>query len=133
VPPHTLDGEAAIADAQAVTAPLADPRETGPLNPVTIEIHLQPGFPIANLSSPHHPIAVEPEGAAGASSASPPARSPADRDFELRWRSAAADATVGLFRERLGGQDHLLAMLTPPVDDRRRPGAAARDDLRHRQ
>ncbi|HYJ29480.1 MAG TPA: VIT domain-containing protein, partial [Allosphingosinicella sp.] len=59
VPPHTLEGDAAIADARAVTAPLADPRQAGPLNPVTIEIHLQPGFPIANLSSPHHPIAVE--------------------------------------------------------------------------
>ena len=37
---------------EAVTAPLADPRRTGPLNPVSIEVHLQPGFPIANLTAP---------------------------------------------------------------------------------
>jgi len=121
VPPHTLDGEAVIADARAVTAPLADPRQAGPLNPVTIEIHLQPGFPIANLASPYHPIVAEPEADGGRLIRLAAGEVPADRDFELRWRSAAADATVGLFRERVGGQDHLLAMLTPPVDDRRRP------------
>lgn len=122
VPPHTLGSAEGVRDAQATTAPLAHP-SAGPLNPVSLEVHLQPGFPIANLISPFHPIAVEREGAEGRIVRLAEGEVPADRDFELRWRSAAADGAVGLFRERLGGQDHLLAMVTPPVDDRRRPAA----------
>lgn len=119
VPPASIDGPAALADAEAVTAPLADPRRTGPLNPVTIEVHLQPGFPIANLISPHHAIQVTPGPSGGRIVRLAGGEVPADRDFELGWRSAAADASVGLFRERLGSRDHLMAMVTPPVDDRR--------------
>ena len=120
VPPHTLDSAAAVADAHALIAPIVDPRD-GPINPVSIEIHLQPGFPIANLVSPFHPIAVETEGDGGRVVRLAAGDVPADRDFELRWRSAAADGSVGLFHERRGSQDHVMAMVTPPVDDRRRP------------
>ena len=41
---------------------------------------------------------------------------PADRDFELTWKSAAESApSVGLFREHVGEADYLLAFVTPPV------------------
>ena len=120
VPPHSVDSAAAAADAQAVTAPLAHP-SAGPLNPVSIDIRLQPGFPIANLISPYHRIAAEPGPGGGRVIRLADGEVPANRDFELRWRSAAADGAVGLFRERAGNQDYLMAMLTPPVDDRRRP------------
>ena len=40
---------------------------------------------------------------------------PADRDFELTWKPAAEKApSVGLFRERVGDGDYLLAFVTPP-------------------
>ena len=120
VPPSSLDSAEGQADAGAVTAPLAHP-SAGPLNPVSIEIHLQPGFPIANLISPYHPVATEAAPGGGRIVRLAQGEVPANRDFELRWRSAAADGSVGLFRERLGGQDYVMAMLTPPVDDRRRP------------
>ena len=119
VPPHTVTNETTLADARAVLAPLSHP-DNGPLNPVSIEIHLQPGFPIANLMSPFHPIATEAEGQ-GRVVRLASGDVPADRDFELRWRSAAADGTVGLFRERRANEDYVMAMVTPPVDDRRRP------------
>ena len=93
---------------------------------MSIEIRLQPGFPIANLDSPYHRIAAETDAGGGRLIRLADGEVPANRDFELRWRSAAADGAVGLFRERVGGQDHLLAMLTPPVDDRRRPCRRAR-------
>ncbi len=121
VPDRTLTSKAAVADAQAVTAPLLDPRRSTPLNPVSIEVHLQPGFPIANLASPYHRIRAEEGPNGGRIIRLADGDVPANRDFELGWRSAAADATVGLFRERVGGRDYLMAMLTPPVDDRRRP------------
>ena len=39
---------------------------------------------------------------------------PADRDFELTWKPAAASApSVGLFRERVGDADYVLAFVTP--------------------
>jgi Ca-activated chloride channel family protein len=120
VPPHTLDSAADVRDAMAATAPLAHP-DAGPINPVSLEIHLQPGFPVANLASPYHRIAIEPDGGDGRLVRLAAGEVPADRDFELRWRSAAADGAVGLFRERHGDADYLMAMLTPPVDDRRRP------------
>ena len=41
---------------------------------------------------------------------------PADRDFELTWKPAAEKApSVGLFRERVGDTDYLLAFVTPPA------------------
>ena len=41
---------------------------------------------------------------------------PADRDFELTWKPAAEKApSVGLFRERVGNADYLLAFVTPPA------------------
>jgi hypothetical protein len=44
---------------------------------------------------------------------------PADRDFELTWTAAASRTpTVGLFRERVGQADYLLATVTPQqLDD----------------
>lgn len=118
VPPRTLASRAAITDAAAVTAPILDPKH-GPINPVTLEIRLRPGFPIAGLASPSHPIAVEADGETRiVRLAGGPV--PADRDFVLGWRSAAADSTLGLFRERLAGSDFLMAVLTPPAG--RRPG-----------
>lgn len=40
----------------------------------------------------------------------------ADRDFELTWKPAAVKApSVGLFRERVGDADYLLAFVTPPA------------------
>jgi Ca-activated chloride channel homolog len=40
---------------------------------------------------------------------------PADRDFELTWKPATEKApSVGLFRERVGNADYLLAYVTPP-------------------
>ncbi|HEX6377049.1 MAG TPA: marine proteobacterial sortase target protein [Allosphingosinicella sp.] len=119
VPPHTVTGKAAAADAAAVSAPLLDPRH-GRINPVSVEIRLRPGFPVANLVSPSHPIAVAADGEARIVTLAA-GEAPADRDFVLSWRSAAADTTLGLFRERLAGADFLMAVLTPPVEDRKRP------------
>jgi Ca-activated chloride channel family protein len=118
VPPHSLASQAAVADAAAVTAPILDPRQ-GSINPVSVEIRLQPGFPIANLASPSHPIDVAADGEARIVTLAA-GEVPADRDFVLSWRSAAADTTLGLFRERLAGSDYLMAVLTPPVEDRKR-------------
>jgi Ca-activated chloride channel homolog len=121
-PPHTVADAAGAADARAISAPTIDPA-LGPINPVSIEIHLNPGFPIANLSSPYHQIVATADAAGGRLIRLAAGEVPANRDFELNWRSAAAETSVGLFRERVGNQDYLMATLTPPIDDRRRPAS----------
>lgn len=118
VPPHTLTSTAALADAARVTAPLVDPalgKSLGgkSLNPVSITVHLAPGFMPANVISPYHRISVAEAGGSARTVTLATGQEPADRDFELRWRSASADPTVGLFRQRLDGQEYIMATITP--------------------
>ncbi len=115
VPAHSA------ADAANVTAPLANPALGKDLNPVSIIVKLAPGFVPANLISPYHRIAIEPAGPQERTIRLADGQVPADRDFELRWRSASADPTIGLFRQVLDGQSYLMASITPPAQERARP------------
>ena len=113
VPPRSLTGHAAAVDARRVTAPLADPALGRSLNPVSITVHLAPGFVPANIISPYHQITVADAGPAQKTITLRAGEEPADRDFELRWRSASADPTIGLFRQTLAGQSYVMAAITP--------------------
>ena len=60
VPRHSLTTSAAVADAQTVTAsPVLDPKLVEKIIPVSITVHLAPGFEPANLISAYHRIAVD--------------------------------------------------------------------------
>lgn len=108
--------EAAVAkDIDEVTAPLAAPALGKGLNPVSITVHLAPGFAPANLISPYHRIAVSDDGAQARTIRLADGAVPADRDFELRWRSASADPTLSLFRQALDGKDYVMASIVPPA------------------
>ncbi|HEX7853453.1 MAG TPA: marine proteobacterial sortase target protein [Sphingobium sp.] len=117
VPPHSVTDAKSAADAASVTAPLAAPALGKDLNPVSITVHLAPGFVPANLISPYHRIAIEGDGAVRTIRLADGAV-PADRDFELRWRSASADPTIGLFRQVVEGSSYLMASITPPAQER---------------
>ncbi|MDR2216371.1 MAG: marine proteobacterial sortase target protein [Nevskiaceae bacterium] len=104
---------------QWTATPVLDPRLDPPANPVALRVHLNAGFPLAEVKSHHHAIAVQtiddtarditftPNDVNGVVAA--------DRDFELTWRArSGATPTVGLFRERVGDADYLLAMIVPP-------------------
>jgi Ca-activated chloride channel homolog len=96
-------------------APVLDPRENPPTNPVTLAVRLQAGFPLGEVKSHHHAVQIEDAGAdvrviklGGAV--------PADKDFELTWEAKPGGAPeAGLFRERTAGNDYLLAFVTPPA------------------
>lgn len=113
VPPHSLTDAAARADAAGVTAPLAAPGLGHSLNPVSITVHLAPGFVPANIISPYHRITVADAGPAQRTVTLAAGAEPADRDFELRWRSASADPTVALFQQTRNGQHYVMATITP--------------------
>jgi Ca-activated chloride channel family protein len=119
-----------VPDRDRITPPVLDPRKNPPVNPVAITVRLQAGFPLAEVKSHHHAVTTETvedgvrviklaEGAM-----------PADRDFELTWKPAESAApSVGLFRERIGDADYLLAFVTPPVvaaKEERRDNSIAR-------
>lgn len=106
---------AAAKDIDEVTAPLAAPALGKGLNPVSITVHLAPGFVPANLISPYHRIAVSDDGAQTRTIRLADGEVPADRDFELRWRSASADPTLSLFRQSLDGKDYVMASIVPPA------------------
>lgn len=113
-----------VPDRDRISPPLLDPATNAPVNPTTITVRLNAGFPLKEVKSHHHQVAIEtPDDtmrivrlAAGAA--------PADRDFELTWTSAAAKApSVGLFREHVGDADYVLAFVTPPAAE---PDGSAR-------
>jgi Ca-activated chloride channel homolog len=105
-----------VPDRDRITAPVLDPRVEPPTNPVAITVHLNAGFPLGYVKSHHHAVKID--------APSDDVRvirldnhvTPADRDFELTWTPAAAAApSVGLFRERVGNADYMLALVTPPL------------------
>ena len=121
VPPSSLvndEGQirsAGLADARQVTAPLADPALGRDLNPVSITVELAPGFKPTGITSPYHKIAVSKGKGARRVVTLADGEVPADRDFELRWRSANKEPAVGLFRQSHDGLDYVMATITPPA------------------
>jgi len=104
-----------VADRERIDPPVLDPRANAPVNPVTLAVRLQAGFPLGEVKSHHHAVKTESvsddtqiiriEGAV-----------PADKDFELTWGAkSGATPAAGLFHERLGDADYLLAFVTPPA------------------
>ena len=114
-----------VPDRDRIAPPVLDPRKNIAVNPVAIAVRLQAGFPLAEVKSHHHAIKTETaeDGVRLIKLAEGPV--PADRDFELTWKPAqSAQPSVGLFRERIGDADYLLAFVTPPVlaaSEKRRP------------
>jgi Ca-activated chloride channel family protein len=105
-----------VPDRDRIAPPVLDPREHGPVNPTSISVRLQAGFPLGELKSQYHPVKVEQvsDDIRVVKLADGPV--PADRDFELTWRPAAAKVpSVGLFREHVGDSDYVLAFVTPPA------------------
>ena len=116
IPPHTLTSQAAIDDANKISAaPIVDPR-LGKINPVSITVDLAPGFVPANIESPYHTINIDGKGERWAVNLAD-SEVPQDRDFELSWRSASASPVLSLYQEQLGGKNYIMASLTPPVVD----------------
>lgn len=82
---------------------------------VAINVELDAGVPLASITSPTHPIEVEPDG--------PRYRvrlashvEPADRDFELRWTPrASSTAQPTLFVEESEGEYFAQLLLVPPT------------------
>lgn len=98
---------------EAIETPLVMPDEDR-TNPVTITVNLKAGFPATNIKSLYHPVRIDPQGEL-ASKIVLDGAATADRDFVLEWQAAETEMpNVGLFRERVGNDDYVLAYVTPP-------------------
>jgi Ca-activated chloride channel family protein len=104
-----------VPDRDRITPPVLDPAQNAPVNPTTITVRLQAGFPLGDVKSHHHSVKVDAPDSTTRVITLAEGAVPADRDFELTWKPAAETApSVGLFREHVGNADYLLAFVTPP-------------------
>jgi Ca-activated chloride channel family protein len=98
---HRAGGEAG--QGRDLFGPVADPRDGGPYNPLTLTVILNPALPVAELVSAYHPMtaARTEDGRISLELASGPVE--ANRDFLLTWM---VDTTAGpratVFAEELG-------------------------------
>ena len=104
-----------VTDASRITPPVQHPHD-GPINPVSLAIDLAPGFPIAKVESPHHPILTIAEADGRQHISLREERVPASRDFELKWQPAQGHfPTVDVFTQHSGNDRYALLMAMPPV------------------
>lgn len=90
----------------------------GKINPVSLQVFLNAGVPLADIASPNHDIEVVRDEAGEAYITLANGEVPADRDFILNWTPAAGtQPEVGLFSEVRDGAAHLLVSLLPPAAD----------------
>ena len=104
-----------VPDRDRITSVVLDPALHAPVNPTTINVHLQAGFPLGEVKSHFHAVKIESPDDKTRVIRLADGEVPADRDFELTWKPSAEKApSVGLFREHVGDADYLLAFVTPP-------------------
>jgi Ca-activated chloride channel family protein len=88
----------------------------GPINPVTLRVDLDPGFPLAGLASPYHAIHTTALSGNRHEIVLQQGSVPADRDFELVWEPAAgATPAAVLLTEPRGEEVFALLMVLPPA------------------
>ncbi|MGE3874589.1 MAG: marine proteobacterial sortase target protein [Parvibaculaceae bacterium] len=113
-----------VPDRDRITPPVLDPRKSAPVNPLTLTVHLNPGFALGEVQSSFHDVTAETL-ANGARRITLSRPEFADRDFELTWKAlAGAEPQVGLFSETVNGSDYVLGLVTPqlqPESEKRLP------------
>lgn len=108
-----------VTDASRITPPVRRTEE--PVNPISLTLNLNAGFPIAELESPYHAITRKnvDVGNGIVQITLSDETVFADRDFELSWKPMAGrEPTAALFREQIGADGYYLLMMLPPTSDR---------------
>jgi len=104
-----------VPDASRITPPVHSPKH-GSINPVSLSVTLQPGFPIDEVKSPYHPIMTIPDAEGGYHVTLRADAVPADRDFQLTWHPAPSSKPIAtVFTEQKNGETYAMLMLVPPT------------------
>lgn len=114
-----------VADADRITPPVALDQK---INPVSLHIELDAGFPVSSIKSPYFPIELSSHGEGRFTINLENKPLPTDRDFELQWKPVSGRApSAALFREQVGNQMYYLGMLLPPDQAHQASQALARE------
>ncbi len=106
-----------VADAARITPPVRLPSE-GLANPVSLDIVLDAGVPLALVESAYLGISHRPAGAKRVRIDVEGDALPADRDLELVWTpEAGAQPVAALFAESVNGAGYVLGMVLPPAPE----------------
>ena len=104
-----------VADASRITPPEQAPGH-GSINPLSLSLTLNPGFPVAKVESPFHPIIAILDAAGGYQISLRADAVPADRDFQLIWHPAPrTEPMASVFTEQKDGETYAMLMLLPPT------------------
>lgn len=106
---------AAVPDAARITPPTLP--ENIKINPITLHIELDAGFPLQQIDSPSHPVTVQTHDTRRVSVILAGGAVASDRDFELEWTPKIGSAPqAAVFSEpRADAVYHLLMILPPPA------------------
>src|SRR6202795_1357601 len=78
-----------VPDRERISSEVLDPAHNAPVNPTSITVQLQAGFPLGEVKSHHHAIKTESPDSGTRIIRLAEGTVPADRDFELTWKPAA--------------------------------------------
>lgn len=113
--PEIRAGADPVPDRDRISPPVLHP-SFGKINPVSLRISLEAGFPLADVKSSYHPVNVSRAGDERAEIALSEGAVPADKDFELTWTAKPLTAPkVSLFRETVGSDHYVMALIAPPI------------------
>lgn len=103
-----------VPDASRITPPVATPGEsTG--NDYGVDLDLDAGMKITDITSPTHAIDVAPVGGNHIHVTLAEGTVPADKDIVIRWRTTVDSPTVAVLADRSDGTTgHLALVLQPP-------------------
>ena len=104
-----------VADAARLTPPVVP--ENIKINPLTLRIELDAGFPLQQINSASHAIVVQAQDARSMSITLADSEVASDRDFELVWtpKIGSAPQAAVFSEQRDDGFYHLLMILPPPA------------------
>ncbi len=101
-----------VPDASRITPPVHNSRKK--INPVSITVELNAGFPLQNLTSRYHKITQQQKNNITHISLANNV-APSDHDFELVWIPEINKAPkAAVFKEEINNQSYQMVMLVPP-------------------
>lgn len=124
-PATLLSGQEQIVEGLADGLPASDISQINPpvyigankINPISLTIELDTGFPIHEIKSPYHEIFVTHHAEGRVTITLQQAAIPMDRDFNLIWSvDAGVQPMAALFKESIDNQQYHLVMITPPTE-----------------
>ncbi len=116
-----------VPDASRITPPTHQPGE-GAINPLSLSLTLNPGFPLSKVESPFHPIITIQDQDGRYEISLREDAVPADRDFQLIWHPAPrTEPMATVFTEQKDGGSYAMLMLVPPTQHNEKAARIPRD------